>query len=315
MAISVEKHLHIFSGSANPGLAREIAAYLGLPLSEVVLGRFRDGEISVRIQKSVRGAEVFLVQPTCAPHNDNLMELLIMIDACKRASARSVAAVIPYYGYARQDRKAAPRDPITAKLVANLLTAAGADRVLTMDLHAPQIQGFFDIPVDNLTAMPLLANYFQQKQLQDVVVVSPDAGGVARARQLSQRLQAPLAIVDKRRPMPNVSEVMHIIGDVQGKTAILVDDIIDTGGTLTEAAQALVKEGAKEVYACGTHAVFSPPCLERLAKAPIKEVVVTNTIPVREGLPPNVRVLSVAPVFGEAIRRIFHDESVSVLFD
>ncbi|MBE3577875.1 MAG: ribose-phosphate pyrophosphokinase [Limnochordales bacterium] len=313
--MSVEKHLHIFSGSANPGLAREIAAYLGLPLSEVVLGRFRDGEISVRIQKSVRGAEVFLVQPTCAPHNDNLMELLIMIDACKRASARSVAAVIPYYGYARQDRKAAPRDPITAKLVANLLTAAGADRVLTMDLHAPQIQGFFDIPVDNLTAMPLLANYFQQKQLQDVVVVSPDAGGVARARQLSQRLQAPLAIVDKRRPMPNVSEVMHIIGDVQGKTAILVDDIIDTGGTLTEAAQALVKEGAKEVYACGTHAVFSPPCLERLAKAPIKEVVVTNTIPVREGLPPNVRVLSVAPVFGEAIRRIFHDESVSVLFD
>lgn len=315
MAISVEKQLRIFSGSANPALAQEIAAFLDLPLGEAVLGRFRDGEISVRIQKSVRGAEVFLVQPTCSPHNDNLMELLIMTDACKRASARSVATVIPYYGYARQDRKAAPRDPITAKLVANLLMAAGADRVLTMDLHAPQIQGFFDIPVDNLTAMPLLANYFQQKQLEDIVVVSPDAGGVARARQLSQRLQAPLAIVDKRRPMPNVSEVMHIIGEVQGKTAILVDDIIDTGGTLTEAAQALVKEGVKDVYACGTHAVFSPPCLERLAKAPIKEVVVTNTIPARDGLPDNVRVLSVAPVFGEAIRRIFHDESVSVLFD
>lgn len=315
MAISLGKQLLILTGTANRALAEEIASYLNLPLGDAVITRFRDGEIGVRIGQSVRGAEVFVVQPTCSPHNDNLMELLIMIDACKRASARSVAAVIPYYGYARQDRKTAPRDPITAKLVANLLVAAGADRILTMDLHAPQIQGFFDIPVDNLTAMTLLAQYFKEKRLEDVVVVSPDAGGVARARELSQRLHAPLAIVDKRRPMANVSEVMHIIGEVQGKTAILVDDIIDTGGTLSEAAQALVSQGAKEVYACGTHPVFSPPCLERLSQAPIKEVVVTNTIPSRGELPAKVQVISVAPVFGEAIRRIFHDESVSVLFD
>lgn len=315
MAISLGKQLLILTGTANRALAEEIASYLNLPLGDAVITRFRDGEIGVRIGQSVRGAEVFVVQPTCSPHNDNLMELLIMIDACKRASARSVAAVIPYYGYARQDRKTAPRDPITAKLVANLLVAAGADRILTMDLHAPQIQGFFDIPVDNLTAMTLLAQYFKEKRLEDVVVVSPDAGGVTRARELSQRLHAPLAIVDKRRPMANVSEVMHIIGEVQGKTAILVDDIIDTGGTLSEAAQALVNQGAKEVYACGTHPVFSPPCLERLSQAPIKEVVVTNTIPSRGELPAKVQVISVAPVFGEAIRRIFHDESVSVLFD
>ncbi|HHV56108.1 MAG TPA: ribose-phosphate pyrophosphokinase [Firmicutes bacterium] len=313
--MSLGKQLLILTGTANRALAEEIASYLNLPLGDAVITRFRDGEIGVRIGQSVRGAEVFVVQPTCSPHNDNLMELLIMIDACKRASARSVAAVIPYYGYARQDRKTAPRDPITAKLVANLLVAAGADRILTMDLHAPQIQGFFDIPVDNLTAMTLLAQYFKEKRLEDVVVVSPDAGGVTRARELSQRLHAPLAIVDKRRPMANVSEVMHIIGEVQGKTAILVDDIIDTGGTLSEAAQALVNQGAKEVYACGTHPVFSPPCLERLSQAPIKEVVVTNTIPSRGELPAKVQVISVAPVFGEAIRRIFHDESVSVLFD
>ncbi|MBE3584286.1 MAG: ribose-phosphate pyrophosphokinase [Limnochordaceae bacterium] len=312
----LEKQLHVFSGTANRPLAEEIASYMGVPLGKATIGRFKDGEINVRIGETVRGADCFVVQPTCSPSNDNLMELLIMIDAIKRASARSVAAVIPYYGYARQDRKAAPRDPIAAKLVANLLTAAGADRVLTMDLHAPQIQGFFDIPVDNLMAGPILADYFRKKELESPVVVSPDVGGVSRARELAQRLHTTLAIVDKRRPAPNVSEVMNVIGDVHGKVAILVDDIIDTAGTIVQAAQALLDRGACTVYACCTHPVFSPPALERLVASPLQEVVVTNTIPRRNGeWPDKIKTLSVAPLFGEAIRRIFHDESVSVLFD
>ncbi len=311
-----QKKIKLFTGTAHPELAREICDCLELPLGDAVVGRFRDGEINLRIGETVRGAEVFVIQPTCNPADSNLMELLIMIDALNRASATSIAAVIPYYGYARQDRKTQPRDPIVAKLVANLLTAAGADRVLTMDLHAGQIQGFFDIPVDNLKALPIMADYFAQKGLDDVVVVSPDVGGVARAREMSQRLGAPLAIIDKRRPQPNVAEVMHVIGEVQGKTAILIDDIVDTGGTLVKAAEALLAQGAKEVYACATHPVLSDPGAERLQASPIKEIVVTNTIP----LPvhkrvPKIRVLSIAPLFAEAIRRIFEEISVSKLFE
>jgi len=310
------KKIKVFTGTAHPELAREICDCLELPLGDAVVGRFRDGEINLRIGETVRGAEVFVIQPTSNPADANLMELLVMIDALNRASASSIAAVIPYYGYARQDRKTQPRDPIVAKLVANLLTAAGADRVLTMDLHAGQIQGFFDIPVDNLKALPILADYFAQKGLDDVVVVSPDVGGVARAREFSQRLGTPLAIIDKRRPQPNVAEVMHVIGDVQGKTAILIDDIVDTGGTLVKAAEALLSQGAKEVYAAATHPVLSDPGAERLQASPIKEIVVTNTIP----LPvhkrvPKIRVLSIAPLFAEAIRRIFEEISVSKLFE
>ena len=278
--------------------------------------RFRDGEINIRIGETVRGADVFVIQPTSAPTDTHLIELLIMIDAFKRASAKEVAAVIPYYGYARQDRKTQPRDPISAKLVANLLTAAGADRVLTMDLHAGQIQGFFDIPVDNLRAMPILANYFLEKQLEDIVVVSPDVGGVSRAREFANRLNCGLAIVDKRRPEPNKAEAVNVIGDIEGKTAIIVDDIIDTAGSMVEAVRVLIDRGAKEVYACCSHPVLSPPATERLAASPVKEVVVTNSIPV----PPEkqldkIKVLSVAPLFGEAIRRIFEELPVSKLFD
>jgi ribose-phosphate pyrophosphokinase len=311
-----KKKIKVFTGTANPALAREITEHLGIEMGQAQVGRFRDGEISLRIEETVRGCEVFVIQPTCNPTDSNLMELLVIIDAMRRASAKQVAAVIPYYGYARQDRKSKPRDPICAKLVANLLTAAGAHRVLTMDLHAGQIQGFFDIPMDNLRALPILARYFQDKQLANVVVVSPDVGGVSRARQLSERLHAPLAIIDKRRPGPNVSEVMHVIGSVKGCTCIMVDDIIDTGGTIVNGAQALIDEGAREVYACCSHPVFSPPALERLEESPFTEVVVTNSIPV----PPEkrggkVKVLSVAPLFAEAIRRIVDEVSVSSLFD
>lgn len=318
MRMVEHKKLKIFTGTANPELAMEIVQYLQQPLGEATVGRFRDGEINLKIKETVRGYEVFIIQPTCAPADSNLMELLVMIDTCRRASAKSISAVIPYYGYARQDRKLMSRDPIVAKLVANLLTAAGADRVLTMDLHAGQIQGFFDIPVDNLKALPILAGYFQDKGLMGdgLVVVSPDVGGVTRARELAQRLQAGLAIIDKRRPRPNVAKVMHVIGDVRGKKAILVDDLIDTGGTLVGAAEALLDAGAEEVYACATHAVFSDPASERLQASVLKEVVVTNTIP----LPvykraPKVKILSIAPLFAEAIRRIFEETSVSVLFD
>lgn len=310
------KKLKIFTGNANPKLAQDIARYLGTTVGQSEINRFKDGEINIRIRETVRGADVFVVQPTSAPTDTHLIELLIMIDAFKRASAKEVAAVIPYYGYARQDRKTQPRDPISAKLVANLLTAAGADRVLTMDLHAGQIQGFFDIPVDNLRAMPILANYFQEKGLEDVVVVSPDVGGVSRAREFANRLDCTLAIVDKRRPKPNVAEAANVIGDIQGKTAVIIDDIIDTAGSMCEAVRVLIERGAKEVYACCSHAVLSPPATERLAASPVKEVVVTNSIP----LPPEkqlekIKVLSVAPLFGEAIRRIFEELSVSKLFD
>jgi ribose-phosphate pyrophosphokinase len=310
------KKVKIFTGTANPTLAYEIAEHLGLEMGRSVVSRFRDGEINLRIDETVRGSEVFVIQPTSAPADPNLMELLVMIDAMKRASAKHIAAVIPYYGYARQDRKNKPRDPICAKLVANLLEAAGADRVLTMDLHAGQIQGFFDIPVDNLRGMPILAQYFHDKQLENVVVVSPDVGGVTRARQISERLHAPLAIIDKRRPEQNVSEVMHVIGNVRDATCIMVDDIIDTGGTIVNGAEALIREGAKAVYACCSHPVFSHPAAERLENSPLVEVVATNTIPVPpEKRNSKLKILSVAPLFGEAIRRIVDEVSVSYLFD
>jgi ribose-phosphate pyrophosphokinase len=270
----------------------------------------------VRIKETVRGADVFVVQPLSYPVNDSIMELLIMIDALARASAGRITAVIPYYGYARQDRKARSRDPITAKLMADLLAAAGANRVLTMDLHADQIQGFFNFPVDHLKAMPILADYFKNKDLDDIVVVSPDVGGVTRARGLADRLVAPLAIIDKRRPEPNVAEVMNIVGKVKDKTVIIVDDMVDTAGSLTMGVQALMERGAKAVYTCCTHAVLSGPAIERLKAAPIEEVVVTNTIPLRDGQKlDKIKVLSVAPMFAEAILRIHENKSVSTLFD
>ncbi|NLC38697.1 MAG: ribose-phosphate pyrophosphokinase, partial [Clostridia bacterium] len=305
-----------FTANANPALAEEIAEYLGVRLGAAKVARFSDGEICISIEESVRGADVFVIQPTCHPVNDNLMELLILIDGLRRASARRITAVVPYYGYARQERKSRARDPISAKLVANLITAAGARRVVTMDLHANAIQGFFDIPVDHLPGVPILSQYFLNKGLQDVVVVSPDIGGVTRARDLANRLGVEIAIIDKRRPSPNVAEIMNVIGKVEGKTVIMIDDIIDTAGTITQGAQALVEHGAKEVYACCTHPVLSGPALERLEASVIKEVVVTNTIPVpvkKEGS--KIRVLSVAPLLGEAIIRIHEDLSVSKLFD
>ena len=313
-----EMKLKLFTANANPALAQEIAEYLGVNLGAVRVKRFADGEIAMAMDETVRGADVFIIQPTCAPVNDNLMELLIMIDAVRRASARRVAAVIPYYGYARQERKSRPRDPISAKLVANLVTAAGADRVVTMDLHAGAIQGFFDIPVDHLAGVPILAEYYRNKGLENVVVVSPDLGGVTRARVLADRLGCEIAIIDKRRPEPNVAEIMNIIGNVAGKTVIMADDIIDTAGTITLGAKALMDFGAKEVFACCTHAVLSPPALERLNASVLTEVLVTNTIPVRpevQAACPKIMVLSVAPLLGEAIVRIHENLSISRLFD
>jgi ribose-phosphate pyrophosphokinase len=316
MVLDNGKRLRIFTGNANPALAEEIAAYLGLAVGDASVGRFNNGETQVMIEESVRGTNVFIVQPTCNPVNDTIMELLIMVDAVKRASAAHITAVIPYYGYARQDRKTRGREPISAKLVANLLTTAGVTRVVTMDLHAGQIQGFFDIPVDHLIGVPILADYITSKQLDDLVVVSPDLGGVTRARQLADRLHAPIAIIEKRRPMPGVAEVMNLIGTVEGKTAVIIDDIVDTAGSLTEGAKALSRYGAKDVYACCTHAVLSPPALERVEASNIKELIVTNTIPLPpEKHTPKIKVLSVAPLFGEAIIRIFGDLSVSKLFD
>lgn len=310
------KKLKIFTGNANPELANEIAAYLGIEVGDAHVSYFSDGEISVTINESVRGADVFVVQPTCPPANKNVMELLIMIDALKRASARRICAVLPYYGYARQDRKLKARDPITAKLLANIITAAGATRVLSMDLHAGQIQGFFDIPVDHLLGVPILAEYFQKIGIKDPIVVSPDVGGVIRARDLASRLETNIAIIDKRRPHPNETEVLHLVGDVKGKTAIVVDDIIDTGGTIVKAVDALIERGAKDVYACCSHPVLSGPARERLEASPLKEVVVTNTIPVTpEERFSRLKVLTVAPVFGEAIIRIHEDLSVSKLFE
>lgn len=306
----------IFTGNANPALAKEVANYLGLELGSAFVGKFNNGEIQVKIDESVRGQDVFLIQTTSFPVNDHLMELLIMIDAAKRASAKTITAVIPYYAYARQDRKTRGREPITAKLVADLLTTAGATRVVTIDLHAAQIQGFFNIPMDNLVGVPLLAEYFVNKKIEDLVVVSPDLGGVTRARQMADLLEAPIAIIEKRRPMPGVAEVMNIIGSVEGKNAIIVDDIIDTAGSLTEGANALKKFGAKDIYAACTHPVFSNPAIERIADSALKEVVVSDSIPVpAEKMHEKIKVISLAPLFGEAILRISKNYSVSCLFD
>lgn len=310
------KSIKIFTANSNPSLAKEIAGILHVPLGDSKVSKFSDGEISVDINETVRGSDVFVIQSTNHPVNDYLMELLIMVDAFKRASAGRITAVIPYYGYARQDRKAKARDPITAKLVADLIATAGADRVLTMDLHAAQIQGYFNIPVDHLLGAPILSRYYLEKNLKDIVVVSPDLGSVTRARKFADKLHAQIAIIDKRRPRPNVSEVMNIIGDVKGKTAILVDDMVDTGGTITLGAKALMDMGARDVLACCTHPVFSGPAVERIKNSLISEMVVLNTI----ALPPEkqidkIKVLSVAPVFAEAIRRIYEDVSVSKLFE
>ena len=272
--------LKLFTCNAHPELANEIAELMGIKVGKSTVNKFSDGEIQVSIWESVRDCDVYVVQPTCAPVNDHLMELLIMIDALKRASAGRINAVIPYYGYARQDRKAKARDPITAKLVANLIQAAGADRVISMDLHANQIQGYFDIPVDHLLGLPILTKYFKEKNLDNVVVVSPDHGSVTRARNMAERLDAPIAIVDKRRPEPNKSEIMNIIGDIDGKNCILLDDMIDTAGTICNAASALIELGAKNVYACATHGVLSGPAKERLEKSPIQELVLLNTLPI-----------------------------------
>lgn len=311
------KKIKIFSGNSNPELARNICAEIGLPLGDAEVTSFSDGEIAVNINETVRGVDVFIIQSTSIPNVNNfLMELLIMIDACKRASAGRITAVIPYYGYARQDRKAKARDPISAKLVANLLTAAGADRVLTMDLHAAQIQGYFDIPVDHLVGGPILADYFSNKQIEDLVIVSPDLGSVARSRKFAEMLDAPIAIIDKRRPKANMSEIMNVIGDVAGKNVILIDDMIDTAGTIVNAAKALKGLGAKDVYACCTHAVLSGPAIERIKDSGIDELVVLDTIyqKDRDKLDTLVQ-LSVAGIFAESIRRIFNNDSVSKLFD
>ncbi|MBW4418365.1 MAG: ribose-phosphate pyrophosphokinase [Myxacorys californica WJT36-NPBG1] len=308
--------LRLLSGSANIALSQEVARYLGMDLGPMVRKRFADGELYVQIQESIRGCDVYLIQPTCRPVNDHLMELLIMIDACRRASARQITAVLPYYGYARADRKTAGRESITAKLAANLIAQAGANRVLAMDLHAAQIQGYFDIPLDHVYGSPAVIDYLKSKQLPDIVVVSPDVGGVARARALAKKLDdAPLAIIDKRRQAHNVAEVMNVIGDVAGKTAVLVDDMIDTAGTITEGAKLLRQEGARQVYACATHAIFSPPAIERLSSGVLEEVIVTNTIPVLEkDRFPQLTILSVASVLGETIWRIHEDSSVSSMF-
>lgn len=306
----------LFAGNSNLALAREIAKLMGQALGDSAITKFSDGEISVSINETVRGRDVFLIQSTCDPVNSNLMELLIMIDAMKRASAGKINAVIPYYGYARQDRKAKARDPITAKLVADLLSSAGADRVITMDLHAAQIQGYFNIPVDHLLGIPVLASYFKTLHLDDIVVVSPDVGSVTRARNMADPLDAPIAIVDKRRPKANVSEVMNVIGEVEGKNVILVDDMIDTAGTITNSANALKEMGAKKVYACATHAVLSGNAIERIQKSAISEMVLLNTIQLPEEKKlDKIKTLSVAPLFAEAMMRIFTNDSVSKLFD
>lgn len=313
----LDPNLKVFTLNSNKPLAEEIAKVIGVELGKCSVTRFSDGEIQINIEESIRGCDVYVIQSTSSPVNENIMELLIMIDALKRASAKTINVVVPYYGYARQDRKARAREPITAKLVANLLETAGATRIITLDLHAPQIQGFFDIPTDQLMGVPILSEYFKGKELQgDIVVVSPDHGGVTRARKMAERLKTPIAIIDKRRPRPNVAEVMNIVGNIEGKIAILIDDIIDTAGTITLAANALVENGAAEVYACCTHPVLSGPAIERIQNSKIKELVITNTI----NLPEEKRIdkiveLSVAPLIGEAIIRVHEEQSVSTLFD
>jgi len=307
--------MKIVAGDSNPALAKEIADYLDMDLAEVELIRFKDGELSVKICENVRGVDLFIIQSTSNPANDHLMQLLLLIDAAMRASARRITAIIPYYGYARQDRKVEPRVPISAKVVANLLQAVGVNRVVTMELHSDQIQGFFDIPVDNLFASPKVIEYLNEINIDQPVVVSPDTGGVVRARFLASRIQAGLAIIDKRRPKPNVSEVMNVIGEVKGKNCILVDDMIDTAGSITQAAKALKANGAKDIYCVSTHAVLSGPAVERLQSADFREIIITNTIMVpEENRLPNMKILSTANLFGEALRRIHEGESVSSLF-
>lgn len=309
--------IRVFTGNSNPALAQKICESLKVPLGNARVRTFSDGEIMVEIGENVRGRDVYIIQSTCAPTNNNLMELLIMTDALKRASAATITAVVPYYGYARQDRKAAPRTPITAKLVADLTTTAGVDRVVTVDLHAGQIQGFFNIPVDNLYAAPVILDYLKTRFKGDeVVMVTPDAGGTERARAFAKRLECTLAVIDKRRTGPNVAEVMHLIGDVRDKIAIILDDMIDTAGTLTQAARALKENGAKAIYACATHGVLSGPAIERINSSDIEEVVLTDTIPLgdKADQTSKVHTLSVANLLAEAIRRIHEDESVSSLF-
>ena len=314
----LDPSLKIFSLNSNRALAQEIAEKVGLELGKCSVTQFSDGEIQINIEESIRGCDVYIVQSTSFPVNENLMELLIMIDALKRASAKTINLVIPYYGYARQDRKARAREPITAKLVANLIETAGATRIITLDLHAPQIQGFFDIPIDHLMGVPILGDYFKARDFHnnDIVIVSPDHGGVTRTRRLAERLKAPIAIIDKRRPRPNIAEVMNIVGNVEGKTAILIDDIIDTAGTITLAANALAESGAKEVYACCTHPVLSGPAIERIENSIIKELIVMNTITLpEEKRSSKIKQLSVAGLIGDAIIRVHENLSVSVLFD
>ena len=307
----------LFTGNANPVLAQQIASHLGVELGQAAVGRFSDGEVTVEIRQNVRARDVFVVQPTCSPTNENLMELLIMVDALKRASARRITAVIPYYGYARQDRRPrSTRVPISAKVVANLLETVGVERVLTMDLHADQIQGFFDIPVDNIYASPVLLSDLKSKDYPNLVVISPDVGGVVRARALAKQLDCDLAIIDKRRPTANVSEVMHVIGEIEGRNCVIMDDMIDTAGTLVKAAEVLKSRGARSVYAYCTHPVFSGPAVERIKASHIDEVVITNTIPLSDEAKAcgKIRQLSVAFLFAETIRRISDGESVTSLF-
>lgn len=308
--------LKIFTGNAHPALAQEICDYIGVPLGKAVCGRFNNGEIQVMVNESVRGKDVFIIQPTGAPVNDNLMELLIMVDAMKRASARHITVIVPYYGYARQDRKTRGREPISAKLVADLMSTAGVTRVVTMDLHAGQIQGFFDVPVDHLMSTSILAKYIKSMKLENLTIVSPDLGGVTRVRELADRLGAPIAIIEKRRPEPGVAKVMNIIGTVKDRSCVLVDDIVDTAGSLCEGAKALDKAGAMGVYAAVCHPVLTDPATERVKNSCLKQLIVTNSLPIEDyKKQTKLKVLSVAPLLGEAIMRIFHDASVSSLFD
>ena len=314
--LRVDDKFKIFSGTANEALADEVCAFLGLTRGQAMLTRFSDGEAYVQIQENVRGADVFVLQPTCHPVDEHIMELLLMMDALKRASARRITAVIPYFGYARQDRKDKPRVPISSKLVADVLTTAGADRALIVDLHAPQLQGFFNIPVDHLCASPVLVDYFRKLNLPNLTVVSPDAGGVERARFFAKKMDSALAIVDKRRVDINVAEIMHVIGDVTGRICLVIDDLIDTAGTLVKTANALVENGATAIYACASHAVLSGPAVENIAKSCIREVVVTNTIPLTEEAKkePKIKVLTIAGLIGRAIQSIHEETSVSKLF-
>ncbi len=315
MAVIEGKKIKLFALNSNKGLAKEISDYLGISLSDCSVEKFADGEVAITINETVRGHSVFVIQSTSAPVNDNYMELLIMIDALKRASAKEINVIMPYYGYSRQDRKAAPRQPISAKLMADLLQAAGADRIMCLDLHAAQIQGFFNIPIDNFLAFPIFAEYFIGKNLEDIVVVSPDHGGTTRARKLAVVLEAPIAIVDKRRPKPNSAEIMNIIGDIKGKNCIIIDDMIDTAGTISIVISALKEKGAKEVYACCSHAILSGNAIEKISNTPIKELVITNSVELPESKKaPYIVPLSIAELFGRGILNIINDQPVSDLF-